>query len=215
MGPVTDSPEATADTKHYQHADVRRQLRQYLTPSKFDEALEFGFALGDDERAVSSSASNKPFPIQPVAPYLSEDDYADEDSNDSPEQPSPRTPPSNPDIAHPIIKKTSFDSSIEIRPSLFTAMKPYKNRSPEGSVGNREMTIHMTLTRRDLRAPDEDTYGLQRPQTSGVGLEKVDPLALDMLPVSDDTTGAHGAFAVQNSKGLGGLKKVWKSIRGL
>lgn len=214
MGPVIDSEQETADAAHYQHPNVRRQLRQYLTPSKFDEALEFGFAFENEQRAVSSSASNKPFPIRPAAPYFSEDDCADEDSNNSPEELSPRTPPSNSDIAQPSIRKASFDSSFEIRPSLFTAMKTHKNRSPEGSLGNREMTIHMTLTRRDLRAPNEDVHSIQRPQTSGVDVERVDPLALDTLQVCDDPTGAHGAFAVPGSKGFGGLKKVWRSIRG-
>lgn len=212
-GPTPGSQEPTAEAKHFQQRDVRKQLRQYLSPQKFDEALEFGFAFSKDERALSSSVTNQSFPLRLPAPCLTGDDYGDDDDNNSPETSSPRTPTA-PDTAHPGIKKSSFDSSIEIRPSFFTALKTGKTRSPDDSFGDREMTIHMTLTRRDLRAPEEDVYGVQRPTTSGVDVERVDPLALDTLPVCDDPTGAQGAFAVRDSKGTKGLKRVWKSLRG-
>lgn len=212
IGPTTDSQECSVEANTYQH-DVRKQLRQYLSPQKFDEAIEFGFAF-NDEPGPSLSTTSKSFPVRPPPPCLIDDEYGDEDSYDSAETMSPRTPTESSDTALPAIRRPSFDSSMEIRPNLFTTLKTGKTRSPDGSLGNREMTIHMTLTRRDLRAPDENIYGVQRPTTSGVDVERVDPLALDILPVCDDPSGAHGVFAVRDSKGSKGLRKVWKSIRG-
>ena len=57
---------------------------------------------------------------------------------------------------------------------------------------NREMTLRMTLTRPDLRADEEQLYGWQN-QKGGDG----DPFALEKLHLSDDMTGAQGAFAVK------------------
>lgn len=202
-----------SDNRNYQPGDVRTQLRQYLSPQKFDEAIEFGFAVSNDDRAMSSP-TEQAFPHRAPAPGLTDDDGGD-DSDNSPDTLSPRTPTTTSDTALPRIKKTSFDSSVEIRPSLFTALRTGKTRSPDGSIGNREMTIKMTLTRRELRAPDEDPYSVKRPTTSGVDVERVDPLALDTLAICEDPTGAHGAFAVGSSKGSKGLKRVWRSIRGL
>ncbi|KAF2013140.1 hypothetical protein BU24DRAFT_463962 [Aaosphaeria arxii CBS 175.79] len=57
---------------------------------------------------------------------------------------------------------------------------------------NREMTLRMTLTRPDLRADEEQLYGWRTPSVA-----KDDPYALEELHLTDDMTGANGAFAVK------------------
>ena len=57
---------------------------------------------------------------------------------------------------------------------------------------NREMTLRMTLTRPDLRADEEQLYGWKEQKG-----RKDDPFALEELHLTDDMTGAKGAFAVK------------------
>ena len=57
---------------------------------------------------------------------------------------------------------------------------------------NREMTLRMTLTRPDLRADEEQLYGWKEQKG-----RKDDPFALEELHLTDDMTGAQGAFAVK------------------
>jgi hypothetical protein len=61
---------------------------------------------------------------------------------------------------------------------------------------NREMTLRMTLTRPDLRADDDQLYGWQDPSPKPQP-PRDDPLALEELVFSDDTTGTKGAFYVK------------------
>ena len=207
-GPTVSTPESPAEAEHFQDTATRNKLRQHLSPQKFDEALEFGFAISSEESVRSSSASDDSFPLQ--APPLYHGGQGDEDDRSlGPRTPSPvhnndRTP----------IKLPSFDSGIGLpsQQSLAPPKAPM-TRSPSGSIADsREMTIKMTLTRRDLRrGPEVELYSAQRQQNSGVEIENVDPLALDSLAVCDDPTGAHGAFAVQDS---GRQKGVWSRLKG-
>ena len=208
--PTTGSHEAPIDTK-YDQSEVRKQIRQYLSPQKFDEALAFGFAPAGEEIPPPSSARTQSFSAHPPPLAPTEDMYADEDSSASLDTVGPRTPTTVSDSAYPALQHPSFDSSRDApaRQSLFTTEKSSKTRSPAGSLGNREMTIHMTLTRRDLLGPHDGP----RPQTSGVDVKKVDPLALEELLVCDDPTGSQGVFARRDSGSSKGFKRVWRSLR--
>ena len=206
--PMDAPPDPPAQKKDYRDPNARKQLRNALvSPEKFDEALAFGFSP-TDKASPSPSAEDQSFPIQ--QPPLCHSDN-EEDDDHSVDTHGPRTPTTISDN-QAAIKLPSFDSATEFPFVQNNRPKTSSSRSPAGSVGNREMTIHMTLTRRDLSSPEEELYSVQRRQNSGIDVEKVDPLALETLPVCDDPTGAHGAFAVQDSVPKG-LKRVWKTIR--
>ena len=204
-GVSSDRPVARRD---YHDLDARKQLRETIaSPEKFDEALAFGFSHNDS--VPSAPATDDSFPLQQPPLYHSENE---EDDNRSVESQGPRTPTAIPDT-EAAIKLPSFDSGTEFPMQQSLRPKTPINRSPTGSVGNSEMTFHMSLTRQDLRSsPEEELYSAQRRKVSGVDVEEVDPLALQVLPVCDDPTGAHGAFAVHGSSPKG-LKRVWKTIR--
>jgi len=78
-------------------------------------------------------------------------------------------------------------------------------RFSQDPLANREMTLRMTLTRPDLRAGGEDLYGWTRKED--------DPLALEQLPMSDDTTGEHGAFAVKPNRRSGMFKRIFGKVK--
>ena len=203
-----DLLEPPAEKKYYRDNDARNKLRNALgSEEKFDEALHFGFA-SDSERNNSASMDPASVPDQPLL-YHSEQE--DEDAK-STETVGPRTPTYIPDN-QPAIKQPSFDSGVEL-PFTQIARPKTSGGSPAGSINNREMTIHMTLTRRDLQSPspEEQLYSVQRFQNTGVAVEKIDPLALEPLTVSDDASGAHGAFAISEGGLPKGLKRVWKSL---
>lgn len=207
--PRPEPLEPPAERKSYQDQDTRFKLRDALASAeKFDEALAFGFS--PTEERSSSASTDSSFPIQQPILYHSEQD---DDDAKSIETLSLSTPTYTSD-GQPAIKQPSFDSVVELPLTRITHPKTSGSRS--GSISNREMTIHMTLTRRDLRSPspEEQLYSVQRFQNTGVGVANDDPLALAPLIVSEDSTGAHGAFAVHDSmlpKGKG-LKRVWKSL---
>ena len=194
--------EPPAERRYYQDQDARFKLRSALASTeKFDEALAFGFSP-TDERSNSSS-TDPSFPLQQPTLYHSEQE---DDDIKSIETLSPRTP-TYASEDQPAIKQPSFDSGFELP---FTHM----TRPKTSGSSNREMTIHMTLTRRDLRSPspEEQLYSAQRFQNTGVDVAKGDPLALEPLAVTEDATGAHGAFAVHDGVLPKGLKRVWKSL---
>jgi hypothetical protein len=199
--------------KYYRDEDTRNKLRSALASAeKFDQALAFGFSSTDDRNDSTSTDSS--LPLQQPALYHSEPEDDDNDNDAlSIGTHSPRTPtPTNTSDYQPAIKQPSFDSGVELPYTQIT--RPKTSGSPAASTHNREMTIHMTLTRRDLcsPSPEEQLYSVQRFQNTGVDVEQVDPFALEPLPVSDDASGAHGAFAINDGVLPKGLKRVWKSL---
>lgn len=208
--------ESGTETQYYKDTDARSKLREFLTsPAKFDEALEFGFPA---RRAVSPILSIEPC-SRPELDESSvthtcdedEDDDEDEDEDDflsGPRTPSVMTEGYNPGIVH----HGSLDSGIALPSNFSRGTSSIRCLSPDFETG-RSMTLKMTLTRSDLRAPEEKLYSMARMQASGVDIAEADPLALDPLPVCDDHTGAQGAFAVVPRTSPGGLKKVWKNLR--
>ncbi|KAK3701330.1 hypothetical protein LTR37_015552 [Vermiconidia calcicola] len=216
LSPPSSGATTTPESRPYQDKDARKQLREMLlSPEKFDEALEFGFSFSDDS-ACSNSATSDSFPFhQPPTPYGEYDDEDEEDGTQSVETLSPRTPTPTltSEETHVTIKQTSFDSGVGMPLDHDCPPKTPSTRHPADSIRNREMTIHMTLTRRDLRSPEEERYSAQRQQTSGVEVEEADPLALEALSICDDPTGAHGAFSVHKGGRGEGLKRVWRMLR--
>lgn len=171
--------------QHYQDPEARLKLRVYLaSPQKFDEAIEFGFP------SLESTTW-----MQPVAPptassrrteetersFLDDavssppDDEEDRDDDVSvADTDSPRTPQDTMFHSSCPSKQSSLDRSDVVRPHILRS-------SPDTHIhtrpGGREMTLHMTLTRPDLR---RDTDVTTAPTESD------DPLKLSDLPLSDE-----------------------------
>ncbi|KAL8802249.1 MAG: hypothetical protein Q9200_006655 [Gallowayella weberi] len=209
--------------KYYQDPEARLKLRVYLaSPSKFDEALEFGFpSLESTEhlpqpRRPSLSRSYHTEPA-PQTFYDSENpsflDGFDSDSDDAeslPEMDTPNTPsdavffrnahrlptskPTSSDVDRPFSKSTP---KLNLKP-----MDPLQpQHQPYVVAGcNREMTLRMTLTRPDLRASDDLLYG------SGDS----DPLALEHLP----SPVAGNDLWDQGKEGGGTVRKFWRKVSG-
>lgn len=206
LTPLPSPVDSTMETKYYKDNSARSKLREYLaSPEKFDEVLEFGFR--PDRSARSISAVNQDDDLQNHVESLSISNGKDDEDESSTK--SPRTPAgpdstfgaaSNPD--------SSVDSGVALPGYSKVAI-----RSLSPVLDGREMTLRMTLTKPELRAPETELYAFQRREVSGVDVKTRDPLALDELTVCEDHSGAHGAFAVRNSS-KGGLKKVWKTFRG-
>ncbi|EXJ88445.1 hypothetical protein A1O1_05375 [Capronia coronata CBS 617.96] len=149
-------PRAT----HYQDPSARMKLRLYLaSPQKFDEAIEFGFpSVGqktqqfDHTRPMTSPQPtpevNRTF-FRDDTPSLSGDDDDDVDEPDT--LYDPRTPEDADFHMHRPSTRPSMDGSTGLR-------SPTTRRHPEvyarGVTADREMTLHMTLTRPDLRTPE-------------------------------------------------------------
>jgi hypothetical protein len=203
-------PEYAAEFKSYHDEDIRKQLRKSLiSPESFDKVIEFGYVA--EEVPPLPSATTEYFPFHHPPSSSGESDCGGDETSTEATGPRTPTPTSGPLLT--AVKQTSFDFGVNMPLKFASDTGLATTHSPAHSISNREVTVHMTLTRPDLRTPEERLYSVQRQQTSGVDVEKQDPLALQVLPVCDDPTGAHGAFAVQseNSKGF---KRVWKTLRG-
>lgn len=192
--------------KHYQDPEARLKLRVYLaSPQKFDEAVEFGFPSLEDTTfrppaAPSAVARNTP---EPERTFL--DDAAssksDEDDNDGglslTETDSPRTPldAALQSSSRPS-QKNSMDRTAALRPLVLrTSPEPYAQNPP----GGREMTLHMTLTRPDLR------IGMDTITASADG---EDPLKLADLVLADERLLPWDSVTEDQSK----MKHWWKKI---
>ncbi|KAK5467861.1 hypothetical protein LTS15_000834 [Exophiala xenobiotica] len=154
-------PRAT----HYQDPAARMKLRVYLaSPQKFDEAIEFGFPSvkarnhWDRIRPTTSPhpryEPNRTF-FHDDTPSLSGDDSDNEDDQHDTLF-DPRTPEEAVFQMHrPSPKKLSIDldSGLSLRRPSF--MRRRAETYARGATTDREMTLRMTLTRPDLRSPDE------------------------------------------------------------
>lgn len=203
--PIFD-PEAT----HYQDPEARKKLRMYLaSPQKFDEAIEFGFpstAGSDpltphyqlpqiDSHARKFSRDMHTFLRDGKLSFLEDSTTSDNqglessDADSIADMESPATPSST---------GLSFRlHSRQLSHGKFSLDSPMASPAHSGSGQmNREMTLRMTLTRPDLRADEDQLYGWQG-SSSPKSVLKDDPLALEDLVFTDDTTGTKGAFYVK------------------
>ncbi|KAK5059153.1 hypothetical protein LTR69_006442 [Exophiala sideris] len=145
---------------HYQDPAARMKLRVYLaSPQKFDEAIEFGFPqMGDRHRFDHPRPMTSPAPrpetnrtfFHDNTPSLSGDDSEDEDEPDT--LYDPRTPEDAFFQMHRPPPQSTVEANTGWRPSSARRQPSTYARS---FATDREMTLHMTLTRPDLRTPGE------------------------------------------------------------
>ncbi len=202
IAPLFDS-EAT----HYQDPEARKKLRTYLAcPQKFDEAVEFGFPSTADKDTTTPHYQLPPIPTHSrkfshvmqsflrgdgtlsfIEDNASENQGLEYDADSITDVESPTTPSS----ADPHFLLHSRQTS---QPKFSLDSTGHSSSNFTSGYVNREMTLRMTLTRPDLRADEDQLYGWQ---ASGPKPLKEDPFALEDLLVTDDATGAKGAFYVK------------------
>jgi hypothetical protein len=210
--PTVDTNVAAFDPEavYYRDPEARSKLRQYLlSPQKFDEAVAYGFPSSpppeddhDHFKASASSSNNdaQTFLREDSISFIDRYDEADSDYETSEEE-SPATPANGdePFRGYNYNRLSIFGSlDSDDLPSLNFKFQPELPPSADimNPFTNREMTLRMTLTRPDLRANEEELYGWKKG-----GAAEEDPLALEELPpCNDDSTGAHGAFAVKSNR---------------
>lgn len=166
------SPSVDPTAAHYQDPDARQKLRAYLSsPSKFDEAVEYGFPATDcTQRTRTYEIRGHTRPSQSDGSEMrsfldfdrDEDDGSGRDDASSLSDPdSPKTPQTGgltPPPGHHRPVRSPTDPLSQFSSTRRTAL-PYKATSSDAS--SREMTLRMTLTRPDLRANEELIYGWQ------------------------------------------------------
>lgn len=190
-------PRAT----HYQDPAARMKLRVYLaSPSKFDEAIEFGFP-SQVERQNSTTHRPKASPrstnesgrtfFTDETPSLAGDDA----SSQGEAPPDPRTPEDS--EFREFAKAHKSADRFSIKPQI---LRP--EQYAQSTTLDREMTIHMTLTRPDLRAPVET-----RPSSRHINAQ---PLEQSPLPPLDSPGSIWDSLpSPQENK----VKKLWRKMR--
>lgn len=192
-------PRAT----HYQDPAARMKLRVYLgSASKFDEAIEFGFpSLQDKSRLQHERPKTSPrLTNESGRTFLTDDTPSllgdNASSNDEVETGlDPRTPE---DAEFRIHRKSQQTSSERM------GLKPQVTRIANDQYAHsntldREMTIHMTLTRPDLRTPEQQEAS------------KVNSLPLEQaaLPNIDSTVSIWDTLPDDESK----VKRFWRKLK--
>ena len=190
--------------EYYQNPEARLKLRVYLaSPQKFDEAIEFGFPSLEEkplkERETAHYARPKTSPrltqdsgrtfFTDDTPSLSEGDDDDKDDLDNPDTPQDAE-------FRRFSKKSSSERTGITRPQL--RIEPYA----VASTNSREMTLHMTLTRPDLRSTDETKPA-----------KKVNelPLEQEALPCDDVPHSIWDTLPEDSSV----VKKLWRRLRSM
>ena len=212
------------------------KLRVYLSSSRFDEAVEFGFpSLSDTDSLPSSSRPSLSTHRYKTAPpdletFFNDDspsllnalDTDDEDAASLPDFDAPVTP-SDAFFGHthrlPTMNK-EHSTSQECM-DLYSSSKPkIRHLSPEPPYlapaatrkAGREMTLRMTLTRPDLRDPRlDDMRSAEHDggKTMSQG-EEVDPFQLEELPPARDGRTLWDPVPREGGR----VKKLWRKISG-
>ena len=192
--------------KHYRDPEARLKLRVYLaSPQKFDEALEFGFPSIDSKERVAHArpatsaglTKNRVF-FRDDTESLPDDEIRarDEDASvaDSEDPPTPQEPEFQPFKSS---GQRSLDKSTPVR---WVVPRKLSEPYPGAPAAKREMTLHMTLTRPDLRTTD-DLSGPVKPVSGPTpGTEHFTPeqqSIWDTLPLVEESR----------------MKRLWKRIR--
>jgi hypothetical protein len=202
-------PHASASSidpraKHYRDPESRLKLRVYLaSPQKFDEALEFGFP--------SIPKDDKPYARAGASPRLTEDSertFFQDDSGSLFENKagtkddasvtdcdSPRTPQDVGFEPFTLSDGSSLDHSGSKRAVVYRKIsEPYTH----ACGAKREMTLHMTLTRPDLRTTERTAVA----PTDG-------SLHVMALPSVAEQQSIWETLPVESSK----VKRLWRRIR--
>ena len=204
-------PIMNQSTIYYQDPEARLKLRVYLaSPSKFDEALEFGFPSLESrenlqERGPFYSRDHFTEP-PPQTFYDSEtpsffDNLESESDAESLPEDSPNTPSDTMfRNTHrlPTSKPVSSDTERPVAFASKTRGEYIKPADPYSLAGDREMTLRMTLTRPELRASESLLYGTAD-----------DPLALEQLPQPPSPEPLESG-----REGGGRVKRLWRKVSG-
>lgn len=185
--------------KYYRDPEARLKLRVYLaSPQKFDEAIEFGFpSLQDRHNVQHARPQTSPRITQDSGrtfftddtPSLSEGDDDEKDDLDHPDTPQDAE-------FRRFSKKSSSERTGITRPQL--RIEPYAL----ASTHDREMTLHMTLTRPDLRSAEE-----MKPAKKVNDL----PLEHEALPCDDVPHSIWDTMPEDSSV----VKKLWRRLRSI
>lgn len=204
---------ARSPSQYYNDPEARRKLKQYLaSPQNFEEALEFGFPSA--ATAVASGAPQLPeFSDNHVHSFLKDSTFLDDDnylfrymldrhgqdghneddrSDYDSDRASPLTP-TDPAQYHAITTDT---------PQLASPLQCRKTWDGAMFAGQREMTLHLTLTRPEVRGDGQTPrYGV---------FTRDDPLALDALPTMPDHEAVKGfqSGAAESRK----VRGLWRRL---
>jgi hypothetical protein len=198
VGPIVPSyasrPLYTADSdaSYYQDPEARLKLRVYLaSPQKFDEAVEFGFP------SQTEPVSFLKGPPSPVVHEIFPEVIPEADVSDASDDESFMESYHAEEGLHRSSSETETESEDTV-PRLLSSGSTGSSQGhyPHIRPGNREMTLRMTLTRKDLRMEDD--------------------LVLEDLPIEKET-GLIDWNALEKeraaNKGVG-FKKLWRKVMG-
>ncbi len=240
MAGMTIDTAAAAERKpiYYQDPEARAKVKQYLvSPSKFDEVVEFGFPTIPEAAPLQTKTSHVHF--HPGMPHVSADvqrfcsretpyptteeheapNHAgdDDDLSSIADSDGPGTPLDTDALSHYPGRPFSSPTGpfLTRAPSRSSPQRDLATVAQSLAPSNREMTLKLTLTRPDLRNSQEDgaKWVTQREYVGQAQpMRNADPLALEPLALTDDVTGACGAFAVQPGKADGGFVQKMRSL---
>ncbi|KAK6431833.1 hypothetical protein LTR95_011998 [Oleoguttula sp. CCFEE 5521] len=207
---VSNDSELAPDAQYFHSPEVRQTLRSLASPQLFDEAITFGFPAADELADLPSSADASDRYRKCSLTFSS--------SGEESTVPNSPVTPTRSNFGDTTMFLDHASSLHSNSSASMRQMARMSEKSPDHfrslSISNREMTLRMTLTRPDLRLPDLHSYSSEGRNLPVKVSVRDDPLALRELPVCDDPTGSHGAFAVVDGPpAKKGLKKVWKGWR--
>ena len=192
-------PRAT----YYQDPTARMKLRLYLaSPSKFDEAVEFGFPSRHGQGGLQAerpktsprltNESGRTFVTDETPSLLGDDGSSHEDPDTALD---PRTPEDTEFRFNRKSQKISNDRQ-SIKPQL---VRNFTEQYAQSTTLDREMTIHMTLTRPDLRTPE------------ALISSKVNsrPIEQSILPSADNQKSIWDTLPDDESK----MKRFWRRLK--
>ena len=198
--PPSSAFSCDSEAAYYQDPEARLKLRVYLaSPQKFDEAIEFGFPSQTDAHSFFKLHPGMPT-IRRVPPEDSEDGLVIDDFSTEFEDVAELTDEDGEDTAEVDAVPESpqrMRSSGSNSPKALTPM--VLDLYPHTSPGNREMTLKMTLTRKDLR--DDD--GRHASRDGALALEELPPES-DQCMVDWDAIDKESAS---------GLKRLWRKVK--
>lgn len=183
------------DTTPTQELGIAQGKLKNLPPAWYDEKLDFGFDIRKPSTSTLDSWDNP----RTLSPSVS----------DTASSQGPMTPIS------PALH--SFDVKAEHHTSLQQIMER-DNQVTNFSHLQAQRSYEVLKPRRNgakhLVDGFYEGHDPDKPYSVTVQYGNNDPLALETLPVCDDMTGAHGAFAMQPENNASGFRKVLKVIRG-
>lgn len=196
--PKSSMSAVDARATHYQDPAARMKLRVYLaSPDKFDEALHFGYAKVPDRPKTSPGLpheSKRSIDIDDV-PSLAADDASTHSEIDA--LSDPRTP-SESEFRSLQSKKSSVDR-VPMKPQVIRT-----DQYAHSTTLDRDMTIHMTLTRPDLRSPDD-----ARPSSRHINAQPLEQAPLPPLETGQPSIWDSLPPAPTESK----VRKLWRRMK--